>query len=85
VLRQSDRPFIWYPFSGQRHAVKRQDRTIWLGELMHCLCGATHPPPRQRHGMALANLPTMLGSRLHHRRPPLSVCALFRSIPCGLV
>ncbi|MGH3868542.1 MAG: zinc finger protein [Pseudonocardiaceae bacterium] len=43
MIRQSDRPFIWYPLAGQRHAIKKQDRAIRLGEIMHCLCGATHP------------------------------------------
>jgi len=43
MIWQSDRPFVWYPLAGQRHAIKRHDRTAALGEPVRCLCGAAHP------------------------------------------
>lgn len=43
MIWYSDRPFVWYPLAGQRHAIQWQDRTVRLGAPMRCLCGATHP------------------------------------------
>lgn len=40
---QASRPFVWFPLSGQRHAIDRPDRQVPAGEPMRCLCGAIHP------------------------------------------
>ncbi len=40
---QSSRSFVWFPLSGQWHAIIRGDRQVALGEPMRCLCGAVHP------------------------------------------
>lgn len=37
------RPFVWFPLAGQRHAIYRKDRHVAVGEPMRCLCGAVHP------------------------------------------
>lgn len=37
------RPFVWFPLAGERHAVFRKDRQVPVGEPMRCLCGAVHP------------------------------------------
>lgn len=42
-VRNADRPFVWYPLAGQRHAIDRDDRNARLGEPMRCLCGVSHP------------------------------------------
>jgi zinc-finger len=39
----SDRPFVWFPLAGQRHAIDRRDRNVRLGAPMRCLCGISHP------------------------------------------
>ncbi|MGH3926089.1 MAG: zinc finger protein [Pseudonocardiaceae bacterium] len=41
--QQTSRPFVWFPLSGQRHAIDRRDRNVPLGTPMRCLCGASHP------------------------------------------
>ncbi|MGH3907026.1 MAG: zinc finger protein [Pseudonocardiaceae bacterium] len=40
---QASRPFVWFPLSGQRHAIDRCDRHVPVGSPMRCLCGASHP------------------------------------------
>ncbi len=40
---QASRPFVWFPLTGHRHAIDRNDHTVPLGDPMHCLCGATYP------------------------------------------
>jgi hypothetical protein len=42
-VRDSERPFVWFPLAGQRHAIDRDDRNVRLGVPMRCLCGASHP------------------------------------------
>jgi zinc finger protein len=43
VDEQASRPFVWFPLSGQRHAIDRRDRQVLVGEPMRCLCGGSHP------------------------------------------
>jgi hypothetical protein len=39
----SERPFVWFPLAGQRHAIHRRDRSMPRGSPLRTLCGATHP------------------------------------------
>ncbi|MGH3937621.1 MAG: zinc finger protein [Pseudonocardiaceae bacterium] len=40
---QTSHPFVWFPLSGQRHAIDRRDRNVPLGTPMRCLCGVSYP------------------------------------------